>query len=50
MAPSGIRKQSGEQAKTPLKVFFNLNLSPYTKQGIAMRISPESVCRDPEEV
>jgi hypothetical protein len=50
MAPCGIRKQSGEPAKNPLKVFFNLNLSPYTKQGIAMRISPESVCRDLEEV
>ena len=35
MAPGGIRKQSGEQAKTPLKVFFKLNLSPSTKQGIA---------------
>jgi hypothetical protein len=50
MAPGGIGKQSGEQAKTPLKLFFNPSLSPYTKQGIAMRISPESVCRDLEEV
>ena len=45
MAPSGIRKQSGEQAKTPLKVFFNLNLSPSTKQGIALRMSPEILAR-----
>jgi hypothetical protein len=43
MAPGGIRKQSGEQAKTPLKLFFNPSLSPYTKQGIAMRISPETL-------
>ena len=43
MAPGGIRKQSGEQAKTPLKVFFKLNLSPSTKQGIAPRLSPESL-------
>jgi hypothetical protein len=25
-------------------------LPPFARQGIAMRISPESVCRDPEAV
>ena len=43
MAPSGIRKQSGEPAKSPLKVFFNLNLSPSTELGIALPMSPETL-------